>query len=497
VLRFDVFGTHQIFLSIHFIEQYIITVLSKIRNSLKFGHVLRSKQLQTNKMQKLIEIRNHHLTVLGIKFRGHRYFLPNGQTMEWENVIMMNNTEYLAKYGEFRKEIVDSILDFCLLQTKCTDECTLQKAGSTNLTSDYDITLNGVMAAEAHECFENTFYKLFGDTSPVVFDTNVYGVGFFEPLPVAMEADFQSEVNSRVPTFSKSKRNRSTIKGFTFFPYIDNDEVKHIKYISLAKEDINTIKNQRIWAFVKFLMYADVDFRTISEEKGGNVLFWEDLEEARKIKAQLDNVRGNIEEIYSNLLYEVADIFLEFEDVKDKDLPELKRKYQNAISEANYYGSETYLTRGAFFHVVGRMQVKIDKLPISTDEYIDSYIENIADVLKTVDRFETTPCRELIVEISKYYYRAKDAWYNIVKNMKLGDKIAEMAEKSRDIANEIRLKIRGKTVCGRSTERECVKEDFLDELYQKFLDVDKSDCMHFGDHVLANFVDDTNLIYSQ
>jgi len=47
-------------------------------------------------------------------------------------------------------------------------------AGSTNITSDYDITINGTHSSSIVENMFQTFYNIFNVTLPFAFDSNLY-----------------------------------------------------------------------------------------------------------------------------------------------------------------------------------------------------------------------------------------------------------------------------------------------------------------------------------
>ena len=58
-------------------------------------------------------------------------------------------------------------------------DTTMHAFGSTNLTSDYDVTLVGTDAAKVAWRMFNQFYNTHKDVLPRVFDTNIYCIGLF------------------------------------------------------------------------------------------------------------------------------------------------------------------------------------------------------------------------------------------------------------------------------------------------------------------------------
>lgn len=74
-----------------------------------------------------------------------------------------------------RKGVVDMLLKTITKDTKGKpSQCTALSVGSTNITSDYDVTINASCASLIKE-FNDTFKKYFGVSSMTAFDTNLYG----------------------------------------------------------------------------------------------------------------------------------------------------------------------------------------------------------------------------------------------------------------------------------------------------------------------------------
>lgn len=74
-----------------------------------------------------------------------------------------------------RKGVVDMLLKTITKDTAGkTSQCTALSVGSTNITSDYDVTINASCASLIKE-FNDTFKKYFGVSSMTAFDTNLYG----------------------------------------------------------------------------------------------------------------------------------------------------------------------------------------------------------------------------------------------------------------------------------------------------------------------------------
>ena len=84
-------------------------------------------------------------------------------------------TEALSMLAGVRKYAVLSAFQCA----KPDRDTTMHAFGSTNLTSDYDVTVVGVDAAKVARRMFEQFYKAHKDFLPRVFDTNIYCIGLF------------------------------------------------------------------------------------------------------------------------------------------------------------------------------------------------------------------------------------------------------------------------------------------------------------------------------
>jgi hypothetical protein len=219
-----------------------------------------------------------------------------------------------------------------------------------------------------------------------------------------------------------------------FSVFISQKKGKIFKYVANARDD----QSQRDWALLKLYQSLKREEKNTFKKQ-----FREIAVKYKKLNIKNDDIeKRNIE--YVNSLYEVACLKKAMKATTEKD-EELKRKYKNAISKANFYGSETYYTQGAFMHVVGEIQSKIKNIPITHQEYIDSFIENISDTLKGL-KYDGDLTYVTIEYVSKYLSRAMDALIKIIKmHEETNDKEKIIAvEKMYVISEFIRSKLRGK-----------------------------------------------------
>lgn len=266
----------------------------------------------------------------------------NASPSKWVVSNFVMYIKYLFWY--FRKAIVDTTTRYIVKDTKVT----AISVGSTNVDSDYDITLYG----DNHNVYKtiNAFNaKILGmfNTDPdVVFDTNMYGVSF-----IKSGGDYQCGSNS----FSLVKNQQS------------------------LSDDFFVLQN--IWAIIKVVCKLNEVQKT---DEGLHELLLSTLQ--------------NTDNTNLSMILQIAEMFVnKYEPsphLYDKIVKGIERikvdseEYSNYISFVNYNGLETYFTMGAFLNVVVNGQMckeqndpDAEKITLSIHEYYDSTIENIADLM--------------------------------------------------------------------------------------------------------------------
>jgi hypothetical protein len=119
--------------------------------------------------------------------------------------------------------------------------------------------------------------------------------------------------------------------------------------------------------------------------------------------------------------------------------------YEDAVSRANYYGAETYFTQGAFLHVVGEIQMRLVGIPITVDQYLDSFVENVGECLRNTETDH----------MSKYLARAMDA---LIKARPHHPQ-AKIWQELYAAAEQVRVNVKGHRLdvkCNAATDATCV-----------------------------------------
>lgn len=265
--------------------------------------------------------------------------------LKWENIKTLQADEPKKLFWLLRKLIVDSIIKKLLKQNKLSrNDIKVYSVGSTKLTSDYDITLYGNtnFKVKITKSFQKIFNKYFHEDSSIVFDTNIYGKAYI--------------------TFDENEYVGYTDKavcGQTFYYLKENPSPN----------------SQLMWGLIKYLR----DLRD-----GFGEYIYNDLLKFMNVK--LSNFK----------ILKYADktlIYLRNKDPNDINYTSLFKKEESFIdtygenvlvgihdfiSVLNFYGTETYFTRGAFIDTVVNSQMCSNKIeiPLSEVDYITSILEN-------------------------------------------------------------------------------------------------------------------------
>ena len=288
--------------------------------------------------------------------------------LRWHEVT--TNPKYvdlLPAFNELRIKFVQGLLKNIIdKQIKCQD-CFLTIAGSVGLTSDYDATVSSISTFEkVAELFNDQFEKLWGGvTSAEIFDTNIYAIGYFTELPA----------DKKIPAPFKRIIHRQ-----------NKDVTKEFMYLKCIKGKSNCdldLKNQTTWAFLQYIklqkLYApkykrkDILGSMVTIPNYGN---YEKLYYKRIEKTDVKDVKA-MNKKYIAKIKKVKKYYKSIaRTVKPVDLV----TYKDMIAHAMFFGNETYLTQGSFFHVVGLMQMKMAPMAkiITREELIHSIIENFS-----------------------------------------------------------------------------------------------------------------------
>jgi hypothetical protein len=280
--------------------------------------------------------------------------------LTWENIKSLNSDKQKI-YWLFRKLIVDCLLKKIYYLKSKKDkqfQMNIYSVGSTNLTSDYDITLYGNNQDKINimENFQKEFKLFFNEDSSIVFDTNIYGKAYIE---------FKNPYNE----YCYTEYDGSNCKNKT----------QNFYYLNSSSNNFSCL----MWGLIKYLR----DFIEGFDESLYHKLYYymeksipnikEFLKNCNNTLLYLQNQANNINYIS---LFNLENIIInKYKINNDLDSINELTALHDYISIINFYGSETYFTRGAFIDTVVNVQMcnsESNKILLSEVDYICSILEN-------------------------------------------------------------------------------------------------------------------------
>lgn len=407
-------------------------------------------RIQCNKIYDVIYIIKKLKEFGFLNEKNDKLFLNNNLEFNWKNLSELNirNDDELfirIVFWYFRKIAVESIIYDIVEYYKDKLEYNCKKidyvgTGSNHITSDYDITLSGTN----NKCTARIIYKyykivkyIFKETSETVFDTNLYGTDYIDH-----EGSTDSELkviktdNSECIYDNSELNIKSSINPIfdeIFAPQLESELYTIEKSMSTlalnapSEEESNVLSNkkmcdkidQRVWAYIKFIL--NYKKKTMKNKSDIQDIFKEKIIWEKAIDFLFNNPKDDsaIYSTYYGLLILMSDKLIQRYNVN------------NYISLVNYFGNETYFTRGAFIDVVVNQQILKDKdiIKLDDDEYINSFIENISDYIyhdfkqKYLERCESISSKlngkfdDIIVYLKKNQNLTIEEVYDKIKDM--------------------------------------------------------------------------------
>ncbi|MBE9125559.1 MULTISPECIES: hypothetical protein [unclassified Coleofasciculus] len=403
----------------------------------------------------------------------------------------LTTPDIMKKFAEYRKWYVDTKINEL---RKKYPTLIAKSVGSTDLSSDYDITVSTPETGEDVEAvndFNNIVKSEFGVQPGTLFDTNLYAKDFLK-VEGNIKADNQQQL-------AADKDLLQPENGLKEFSNLDQDVaalVKQRRFMNQTEWDKYTqtvVQNisdpEQAKAILKQYEEADgiyqiAAYELLSEVKQGlsSKRQSELKKQARKelgVEEQkvLKNIKDNNlrDEIEAQLLgeqelhlisHQQGDVVLEKsnqiyvqrmrqvrvlqtlinqpEDASDSEINSMKTEVKKLLGEACFFASEAYHSEGAVKHVVAGLQGpnSAQALAQLTPEHIlQSYNEQLGDFLKDIVHY--TPQEQkpngsagiTFYRSSKYLYRLFDAVLEIKKRPQFQDLYLDIEAKSGQLSN--------------------------------------------------------------
>jgi hypothetical protein len=363
----------------------------------------------------------------------------------------------LVDYGRLRKRVFDQLDTYATTQAGGPSKVTSNASGSTNPASDIDLTVIGANKEQYVIAFNERFAEFYGGiagdvTSAEVFDINVYASNSFEVVESSGRTR-PKDARCRLP-FVCTELCSSGTKGCSWVATLD------------LNGDEENVSNERGWAFVQLFLSIDrTKVADVLSPVGKSPLNQHISRAYRLLKhnRRSPTIAGRNQQYKSALLVQ-RDLRQRLRSRGTKGTVAERRLYADAVANANYYSMEAYITSGAFLHVVGNIQRGL-KLPVTRDEYIDSFIENTGMAIHTLlehghlDSSSTTNsvaasihheaddkkvCLAGLMSATKYISRAAQALDHIVVDTNtMSDHVQEFMLLGH-VAEFVRRNVRGK-----------------------------------------------------
>ncbi len=377
-----------------------------------------------------------------------------------------NNDDYyiLALINIIRKIYVDILIKIitkkeyynCQQASGINTPCSVVAVGSQKLSSNYDVTISGVIYPhKIVSMFNKIFISYWNQLSSIVFDTNLYGSTFF------ITVNEKNITDDILIGYQKTESLINSSKSILYLPpSIINDQ-------SYSKDSIN--KRQMSWLIVKIFLHSYMYkipentaplfniielLKPLLSKNNSNSQKFVDFIFRKKfnLKNEVTNPRETIITEYNSVFidkYQDSLVDIERDQLEYHSILRESSSSGNAIlnqlneliesiSYSNFYGAETYFCMGTIYHVLGYIQ-KLANFNLDPIEYYISAIENFIDMYRYYEKMTNDP-QYAIIKMSKYALRVYDALTHIdIENQMIKQNIKQ----KRDLFENILTKFKG------------------------------------------------------
>ena len=326
----------------------------------------------------------------------------------------------------YRKWFVDSLIDELRTDKRFADMKT-RAAGSTALSSDYDITFMGEKGAEAVQEFNSRFRAHWGKEAGTVFDTNVYAEDVLPGKEVVLSGEDDitklgatggtANVDARldeglqdVASLVKVRKNmtRTAWEAFTgrILQRLARDADLVLEAASRFAQANTTFERT----------YVQEIIAQLEQDPNGRARVNRLRAQGKSNIAVVEDVMGDDQGIAaSNRVYEEKLLYAAELEERRKGAPSGSREWKSltedlrkAKADAMLFANEPYFSAGTLYHVVGNTQAKFGAV-LSSAALFQSLQENYGDTLKELHHLHDKPWAVVAIKSSKYVWRMLDA----------------------------------------------------------------------------------------
>ena len=307
-----------------------------------------------------------------------------------KNLKLNVDDNLLKLLGSIRIFIIDNYFK-CINNNKNTF-CIAY--GSTNITSDYDLTIVG---KNANDIMYKMFFKFlnkYKNSLPFTFDTNLYSTGLY----------LSKSINKNIKQITKLDDNLSII-----LPFNKNDYIISLSIVCIKLLKLNF--NMKLYPKLnKYFKFAQNYLNQLNEEYI-NMFNYIKKKYNKKYNKKCLNIITNIELYYNknkklyNILY-------------GKNNSNNIIKYQTFSS---FFANEAYYSCSTIAVVVYEIQAN-KKLKLNKNDYLIALIENLGDFnihFKEEFKYTSKSIKSILLKYSKYIYRIYYCLSKLINNKKI------------------------------------------------------------------------------
>lgn len=382
----------------------------------------------------------------------------------------------LGILGVIRQHVVKKMFK-CISQTY-NEKHTYNAAGSTNITSDYDLAISGPFSNEIMWKMFQLFLKSWGKSIPHSFDTNIYtGATSYYTKDIINDERIQKfenhdkeELFLMVPKSDKDKENLFTWACVKLIeaginPTDENNKLNNLLNKAQSLKNALNTKYCNANIDIKDENSTIIDISTY-DDKTKKIIknYYLQYIFGKPVEDYLHN-RGDTKELKNPM------------PINDIDENENNLFYLRGLN--NFFSSEAYYTDATVYAIVLEEQLHYNNLNLNAETYLASAIENLGDFIHHIsggmkENNDENKNKKLLIKFSKYLYR-----FNLMLGHyyeKMGDNENPFIKKAHDI-NKYVIPLRATYVInGRKAEIAFEKLDYTpDQSLKKYVENIKED----------------------
>ena len=292
---------------------------------------------------------------------------------------------------------IDKLFQCARIEKSSSEFCEYYAFGSTNITSDYDLTIIGKKAPEIMLYIFNTFLKNINKTSTFSFDTNLYCMGFYS----------SKGLNDSLNKYFVREKLESNLVSFQ--PKTENDKKICLKYAKLKlleagllkNNESNLLNNTEVIDLENNLkeQLAKCSINNISNKKNNTI----DLDLIKRYYMYYNVSKKLFKFLYNNN---------KNNNNNNKNNNVTKENFIDYMCKGLYYSIEAYYTPCTVNVVVLEMQAG-KNIGLDPFNYLISAIENLGDFnihlqqsgYNLSNNYNSSESKKIILKLSKYLYR--------------------------------------------------------------------------------------------